>query len=269
MHRYKAFISYSHRDKLAGDWLHAGLENYRIPRTLIGIPGRDGLVPSKLFPVFRDREELPSTPDLSGAIQNALAESACLVVICSPNSARSRWVNEEIVAFRRLGRDDSILAVIVDGEPNATDDPTKNPATECFPPALRFRLGPTGQADGSRTEPVAADARPQGDGRDNALLKTVAGVLGIPYDSLKQREVEAERRRARTRSSLPSFLSLFCCLRTALPVRFLAATRVTILRWSSRHPASLRFSTRALLANLAAHDLPIRLRFREETSVGA
>src|SRR5258708_25334692 len=115
MARYTAFISYSHRDRLWGDWLHRGLERYRVPRSLIGTAGRDGPVPAKLFPVFRDREELPSSSDLGRQIEAALQDSGCLVVICSPDAARSRWVNEEIQNFKRLGREDRILAIIVAG----------------------------------------------------------------------------------------------------------------------------------------------------------
>jgi hypothetical protein len=43
--KYWAFLSYSHRDKKWGDWLHKALETYRIPRRLIGKESRDGKVP--------------------------------------------------------------------------------------------------------------------------------------------------------------------------------------------------------------------------------
>ena len=78
-------------------------------------------MPAKLFPVFRDREELSSSSDLNEQIKAALAQSADLIVICSPNSANSHWVNEEILAFKRMGREDRVLALIVDGEPDAAD----------------------------------------------------------------------------------------------------------------------------------------------------
>jgi eukaryotic-like serine/threonine-protein kinase len=135
--KYVAFISYSHLDKKWGDWLHRALESYRVPRRLVGTAGRDGPVPRRLFPVFRDREELPTAADLGEQINDALANSACLIVVCSPNSAKSIWVNQEILTFKRMGRDNRILAIIVDGEPNASDK-TGLAAAECFPPALRF-----------------------------------------------------------------------------------------------------------------------------------
>jgi hypothetical protein len=101
--KYRAYISYSHRDKNWGNWLHKSFESYRVPKRLVGQSGRDGAIPAKLFPVFRDREELPTSSSLSTAIQDALAAAAYLIVICSPRSARSRWVNEEILAFKRWG----------------------------------------------------------------------------------------------------------------------------------------------------------------------
>src|SRR5689334_13547543 len=70
--KYWAFISYSHRDKSWGDWLHKALETYRVPRRLVGSAGRDGPVPKRLFPIFRDREELPTSADLGSNISEAL-----------------------------------------------------------------------------------------------------------------------------------------------------------------------------------------------------
>src|SRR5262245_35929399 len=132
--KYKAFISYSHRDAHWGDWLHRALERYRVPKKLVRTRGRAGAVPTSLFPIFRDREELASSADLPEQIKQALEQSAHLVVICSPHSATSRWVNEEILAYKRLGREDQVLAIIVEGEPNTADEPSVQ-ALECFPRA--------------------------------------------------------------------------------------------------------------------------------------
>jgi hypothetical protein len=85
--KYKAFLSYSHRDKPWGDWLHKALESYRVPKRLVGTAGRDRAVPAKLFPIFRDREELSSSSDLNDQIKTALEQSAYLVVICSPDKS--------------------------------------------------------------------------------------------------------------------------------------------------------------------------------------
>jgi tetratricopeptide (TPR) repeat protein len=192
--KYRAFISYSHRDARWASWLHAALETYRPPKPLVGKMTERGEVPKRLTPIFKDREELPSAVDLGGLVNAALEASACQIVICSPNSAKSRWVNEEILAFKRLGREDRILTLIVAGEPNATDMPGRE-AEECFPPALRFKLGPDGALSDARTEPIAADARPGKDGKPRAALKLAAGLLGVGFDKLRQREQQRRNRR--------------------------------------------------------------------------
>ena len=192
--RYWAFISYSHRDSKWANWLHKSLESYRPPKHLVGAVTGRSAVPKRLTPIFRDREELASATDLGALINEALVGSASQIVICSPQAAKSRWVNEEILAFKRLGREDRIFCLIVGGEPNASETPAQA-EDECFPPALRFRLGADGQLSSVRTEPIAADARPGKDGRNNAKLKLIAGVLGVGFDALRRREQQRRNRR--------------------------------------------------------------------------
>jgi hypothetical protein len=186
-YKYWAFISYSHSDESWAQWLHKELETYRVPRRLVGRKNAFGAVPRRIFPVFRDREELPGAFDLGSNLTDALRLSRNLIVICSPRSASSHWVNEEIKLYKSMGREDRVLCLIVDGEPNATDRPDLG-LPECFPPALRFRVGADGQLTDVRTEPIAADARKGKDGRENSKLKLLAGVLGVGFDELKQRE---------------------------------------------------------------------------------
>ena len=194
--KYWAFISYSSKDRAWGDWLIKAIETYKVPKALVGRPTTRGdPVPRRAFPVFRDRDELPTDTDLGAMISRALEQSRYLIVICSPHSAQSKWVNEEILTFKRLGRAERIFSLIVDGSPNATDTPGKDPKLECYPRALRFVVGPDGNLTDERTHPISADARPHGDGRPNALLKMLAGVLGVNYDDLRQRERARQRRR--------------------------------------------------------------------------
>jgi hypothetical protein len=184
--RYGAFLSYSHEDENLARWLLRRLESYRVPARLVGAQGRFGPIPARLGAVFRDRDELPTAGDLSTTIQGALQDSAALVVLCSPASAQSRWVNAEIAAFRALGRSDRVLCFIVGGDPAS-----REPGTACFAPAARAPDAP-GAPD---REPLAADARKQGDGRERAFIKLVAGLLGVGYDDLAQREAQRRTRR--------------------------------------------------------------------------
>jgi tetratricopeptide (TPR) repeat protein len=183
-YRYKAFICYSHKDETWARWLHRALESYHIPRNLVGREGAAGKIPKKLYPIFRDREELSSAADLSDTVKVALDDSAALIVICSPHAVQSRWVNEEIKYFQYLGRGQRIYSVIVDGDPEATD-----PEYACFPPSLLIDL------TGERHEPLAADARKEADGRLLANLKLLSSLLGISLEDLRKRDLHRRQRR--------------------------------------------------------------------------
>ena len=175
--RFAAFISYAHADDRAARWLHHALETYRIPAV---IRRRDGHQP-RLGRLFLDRSELPTAADLASVIQDALTRSDNLIVICSPRSAASRWVNQEIEFFRSLGRGDRIFCLIVDGEPGTE-------ATTPFPSALTA-------GSSNSVEPLAADIRPGKDGRTDAKLKIIAGLLDVGFDDLRQREASRRQRR--------------------------------------------------------------------------
>jgi eukaryotic-like serine/threonine-protein kinase len=123
--------------------------------------------------------------DLSSRIESALAASAYLIVVCSPRSAKSRWVDQEISRFREIHGGERILTVIVDGNPIEGQE-------SCFPPALCFEHS---SGSTSRREPLAADLRPGGDGRRMVRLKLVAGMLGVNLDELVRRDDQRRHRR--------------------------------------------------------------------------
>ncbi len=193
-YKYFAFISYSSKDAVWAKWLMKVLEGYRVPRRLVGTLGRDGEVPQRMRPMFRDRDELPTSSDLGSAIGDALEQSRYLIVICSPNSAQSHWVREEIKAFKKMGRANRILCLIVDGEPNVSEGAGIG-ETESFAPELRFDVREDGSLSDIPAEPIAADVRPGMDGKENAKLKLIAGILGVDFDSLRQRQKRRQRQR--------------------------------------------------------------------------
>ncbi|HEX5124461.1 MAG TPA: toll/interleukin-1 receptor domain-containing protein, partial [Rhodanobacteraceae bacterium] len=244
--RFRAFLCYSHRDSDWADWLHGAIESYPIPPRLVGITTNAGVIPARLAPVFRDRDELPSAANLSAKVSDALAQSANLIVICSPHAAQSRWVNEEVTAFQRLGRSDRIFCLIVDGEPGASAWAGRE-HDECLPPALTKRFDAEGRDTGDRFEPIAADARPGKDGRSNARTKLVAGLLGVDLDDLRHRE--RRRRRLRTTAAIALGFALVC-LTSALAIDAVIA----------RHAAERRQKQAEDLIGFMLGDLDNKLR---------
>lgn len=199
-YRYWAFLSYSHHDKAIAKRLQKQLETYRVPKRLVGRETSHGAVPPRVSPVFRDRDELHAGSDLKASVHEALSRSRWLIVVCTPDAARSPWVNREIIEFKKLHGEQRVLALIANGEPFASDRPGRE-AEECFPPALRRALTPDGKAEGEPLEPIAADMRKEGDGSHRAMLKLLAGLLGVSFDDLVRRDVQ---RRVRWLTALAS-----------------------------------------------------------------
>jgi hypothetical protein len=180
--RYDAFISYRHGelDGLVAERLHKMLETYRIPRALAKKLGK-----KKLSRIFRDREELPTSSNLSDSINEALENSAFLLLICSRRTRGSQWVMREVEIFGKLRGKDKIITLLIDGEPD-----------ESFPPGLRER-----EVGGETifVEPLAADIRAATPRQSIKLLKEeklrlLAPVLGCAFDDLRRRH---RRRRIR------------------------------------------------------------------------
>ena len=190
--RYVAYISYEHRDSKVARWLHRAIEGYRVPHKRLA--SAQSQLRSRLRPVFIDRDELSSSPDLGETLRKALDESDFLIVVCTPLAAASRWVNQEIQIFKDQGKAGKILCLVAAGEPFAARRGFA-PALECFPPALLDTA-----VEGHLTaEPTADDLRrtyvPGGDSRHNAKLKIIAALLGVRFDDLRHRDHARQRRR--------------------------------------------------------------------------
>jgi tetratricopeptide (TPR) repeat protein len=250
--RYRAFISYSHQDKSWAAWLHKALETYAIPKRLVGQATAAGVIPKRLAPIFRDRDELASATDLGRKVNEALAQSANLIVICSPRAAASRWVNEEVLAFKQLGRSESIFCLIADGEPNASSLPGRE-AEECFAHALRFKIDADGQLTDRPTEPIAADARPGKDGKTNAKLKLIAGMLDIGFDALKHRELQ---RRNRHMAALATLALIVMAVTTTLAIVAVIARHTAVV---ASHAAERRQKQAEALVSFMLGDLNDKL----------
>ncbi|MGO9174139.1 MAG: tetratricopeptide repeat protein [Rhodomicrobium sp.] len=191
---YKAFLSYSHADTAWAKWLHNRLEGF----PLSGLGGREtalGPVPKSLRPIFRDREDFSAGHSLTDQTIASLDASAALIVLCSPASASSHYVNEEIRLFKSRHPGRPVIPLIVDGSPGGG-------ALECFPPALRFELDADGAVTDRPSQILAADLREAADGRELALAKVVASLIGVPSDEVFRRAERERRRQGRLRAAI-------------------------------------------------------------------
>lgn len=165
--KYFAFISYSSDDRRWAKKLQRNLEQYRLPARL---QKRYPEAPKRAFPVFRDDTHLAGFK-VWASLMEELDNSQYLILICSPNSAASDWVNREVQYFIDQGKEDKILPLIIDGEPYADD-----PAKECFPPALLALKDPS------------RGIRVRSQGWRKAYLNMISTLLGVDYDELLMRD---------------------------------------------------------------------------------
>ena len=119
-YKYNAFISYRHiePDLTIAEILHDMIEKFNIPKHLRTVSNDGSLIDDKhVFRVFRDREEL-STKDLSTMIEEAIANSENLIVICSKRTSLSPWCRKEVQLFKRIHGANNIIPVLIEGEPD-------------------------------------------------------------------------------------------------------------------------------------------------------
>jgi hypothetical protein len=134
--------------------------------------------------------------------------SRSLIVICSPSAASSLWLEREISTFKSMGGAGRVFPLVVAGEPGASDK-GRETKWECLPRSIRFEVAPGGVLTDRRTEPLAADARPNKDGWTGACLKLVAGILGVGFDDLRRRERARQHQLRIARAGVVLAASLF------------------------------------------------------------
>lgn len=171
---YDAFLSYSHRDLNWGKWLQKHLESWKIPSEV----RKETAVTRSNLKIFRDQTDLAGV-ELRETIRKELRVSRCLIVLCSPNSAVSPWVAEEIAYFKALGREKHIIPFIIDGEPE-----TDKTELECYSEELRNVPGKH-----------FLGANVQELGRNKAFLRLVSILLDVRFDRLVDRDRRSRFRR--------------------------------------------------------------------------
>ena len=182
VYKYFAFISYNSKDTSWGKRVQHKLESYRMPATLCS---QHGWERRPIKPVFFAPTDI-QPGGLTAELQDRLRASRNLVVICSPNSARSEWVGKEIAFFHSLGRTKNIHFFIVDGQPHSG-----NPDTECFNPVID-QLG--------LPEILGANIHEKNYrwpwlNRERAYVQLVTKLLGVEFDSIWQRHQRMLRRK--------------------------------------------------------------------------
>ena len=114
-----------------------------------------GRIPNTLRPIFRDRDDFTAGNSLNEQTLAALDASASLILLSSPHSAKSHYVNEEVRLFKQRHPDRPIIPMILDGKPG-------DPTAECFPPALKFDVAADGELTDRPADVLAADVRETG-----------------------------------------------------------------------------------------------------------
>lgn len=217
-----AFISYNHKDVKWAKWLQDKLDSYKLPSDI-----HNEFEDSRyLRPVFRDKTDL-NTGILANELRKELEESKYLVVICSPNSAKSAWVSDEVKAFIEMGRLDFIIPFIVSGTPhNYKDRDCNSPYDdECYPTFLRQY---TQQHPELELLGISADEV----GKEKAFIRVVSRMLGVSFDVLWKRHDRDKRNRR--------IVSALCtCILLVLTYWFAAPISVKINLKDSEHQLPL------------------------------
>jgi len=172
--KYFAFISYSSKDTEWGKRLQRKLEHYRMPATLCS---EHGWQRTPIKPVFFAPTDI-QPGGLTEELQERLRASRNLIVICSPNSAKSEWVGKEIEFFHKLGRTKQIHFFIVDGQPHSG-----NSDTECFNPIVET-LGLPEILGANIHEKIY---RWPWMNKERAYVQLVSKLLGVEFDAIWQR----------------------------------------------------------------------------------
>lgn len=177
---YLAFISYQRKDEAIAKRLQHTLEFYKLP---IAVIEKEPALKDGVRPIFVDMTELGDEPFLKPAIENALEGSRFLIVICSPRSALSKWVNKEVEYFIQHERIRRIIPFIIEGSPNAKEDNKK-----CCPPLLQKLI--------NERELLGININEMG--FDAAAVKVVSRMFRVKFSSMWNRyekEKEEEQRK--------------------------------------------------------------------------
>lgn len=203
--KYFAFISFQSADAKEALWVQKAIESYRLPTAV----SRSHSLPKKMPPCFCYLNDINLSEELMQELKLRMEQSQYLIVICSPRSAKSTFVNGGIDYFVNLGRRDRIIPLIVDGIPYTND-----PETECYPEALKrhFPKSPDPMQD---HQILGVNLNEEGAGskrwkRQRAVLMVIARMLNLEFENLWNREVQ--RRKRQRRAIIAGVAGILCLL---------------------------------------------------------
>jgi len=180
--RYDFFVSYAHED------IERVRELDKALRALLRRPLR-----RVGFQVFRDETGLAADPDLTSRLRTALDRSSWLLVVLTPASAASPWVNREIAYWcDELDRADRLLVIRADSTLDLEWDEAagrfRSPGS--VPPAL-FRA--------ATAQPLYVDMQPGA--VEDAAVRVAAAVLRRDPEDIAGEDLRLHRRRKRLASA--------------------------------------------------------------------
>lgn len=186
---YDIFISYSRKDiQFAGEFEKA-IEAYKPPPDLA--------VPQRYLRVFRDEEDFTGT-EYNQSLKDHLNNSAYLIVICSPDARKSRYVSDEIRLFADIHGTQKIIPLLHSGIPN-NEAAKEQENFMAFPEALCELL----------KMPLSADYRGFDFGKDKINKGSFKGpwftllsnIYGLSRSEIEQREWHRKKRKRLTWAS--------------------------------------------------------------------
>lgn len=203
-YKYFAFLSFQSGDAKEALQMQRALETYRLPYAV----SRKHRLPRRLGQCFCYLTDISLREELMHELEARLAESKYLIVLCSPRSAKSTFVNGGIERFISLGRRDRIIPLIVEGIPYSGD-----PETECYPEALR-RHFPKSSNPFEDHQILGVNLHEEGvsvrRARQRAVVMVMARMLGLNFEDLWQRELQRRRQHA------AMWLTLVICFLAAI-----------------------------------------------------
>lgn len=191
---YNAFISYSHEaDNKFAPALQYALQMFAKP-----------WYKKRHLEIFRDESNLSVSPELWTNITKALDQSEYLVLLASPASEKSKWVNKEIEYWIKHKSVGTILIVLTEGimEWDDMNNCFLNPANNALPPAMDSIF---------KTEPFYIDLRKAKSEDDlsldnpifkNQILSLAAELHNMQPNDLASEEVKEHRRIIRIRNGV-------------------------------------------------------------------